>query len=568
MNKVILLALLMPAAAFGQNMENTGPASVIISEIMADPSPVVGLPDREYLELYNRTGDQVNLKSWILSDGITKSIFPDVVISPRSYMILCQREDTAMFRNYGKTTGLKSFPALTNEGKTIFIRDSKGTLIHGIKYSSVWYGDILKSGGGWSLEIIDTDYPFFEYGNWHASRSPDGGTPGKTNSVSGLNPDNIFSGIDNVFPDDNSRVKIKFSETITGLTMKPESIEIDGFEINTLLCTDPLLSEYTAFLSQPLKRGVIYTLNARDDVTDFAGNKMDRNEFSFGLPEKAGSKDVLFNEILFNPLPEEPDFIEFYNCSEKIFNKADLLLVSVNDESHDTSSVVPVSPVNHCLLPRNYIVITSDKSALQRRFSSSDPDNIFEIPSLPSMPDDKGHLVLFNRSLEKIDEVFYDEKMHYSLLSGNEGISLEKVTIEGNSADITVWHSASESSGWGTPGAPNSVLTQHQERGDRIIMSSTRITPDNDGNEDILVIDFNLEGLGNVISVDIFDEAGRFIKRLSDNLLAGPEATVVWNGTAEDEKLVGTGIYILLIKIFDDTGKAERWKRVCTVIRN
>jgi len=184
------------------------------------------------------------------------------------------------------------------------------------------------------------------------------------------------------------------------------------------------------------------------------------------------------------------------------------------------------------------------------------------------MPDDKGHLVLFNRSLEKIDEVFYDEKMHYSLLSSNEGISLEKVTTDGNSADKAEWHSASESSGWGTPGAPNSVLTIHQERGDKINLSSTRITPDNDGNEDFLVVDFNLNGLGNVISVDIFDEAGRFVKKLTDNLLAGPEATVVWNGTADDEKLVGTGIYILLIRIFDDTGKSERWKRVCTVVRN
>jgi hypothetical protein len=176
-------------------------------------------------------------------------------------------------------------------------------------------------------------------------------------------------------------------------------------------------------------------------------------------------------------------------------------------------------------------------------------------------------LFLFNRSLEKIDEVFYDEKMHYSLLGGNEGISLEKVTTNGNSADKTMWHSASESSGWGTPGAVNSVLIEHQGKGDKVNLSSTKITPDNDGNEDILVINFMLKGLGNVISIEIFDETGRFVKRLTDNLFAGPEVSIVWNGTDEDENLVGTGIYILLITVFDDTGKSERWKRVCTVIR-
>ena len=343
------------------NMAEAVPGDIIISEIMADPSPTVTLPAREYLELYNRTPEPLNLKNWSLSDGITKSIFPNTVIAPGSYMILCQMEDTVLFKSYGKTTGLKSFPALTNEGKILFIRDGKGTLIHGIDYSSGWYGDILKSDGGWSLEIIDTDYPFFEDGNWKASESMEGGTPGRINSVSGVNRDNIFSGIENVFPDDSSTVKIRFSETIIGLKMKIESIEIEGSEIDTLLSSDPLLRDYTAFLSQPLRKEVIYTIYVGEEVTDFAGNKMDKNEFRFGLPEKVSSKDILFNEILFNPLPEEPDFIEFYNCSEKIINASDLLLVSVNDELHDTSSVVLVSSENHCLMPRNYNVITYDK---------------------------------------------------------------------------------------------------------------------------------------------------------------------------------------------------------------
>jgi hypothetical protein len=122
-------------------------------------------------------------------------------------------------------------------------------------------------------------------------------------------------------------------------------------------------------------------------------------------------------------------------------------------------------------------------------------------------------------------------------------------------------------SGWGTPGAPNSVLIEHLESSDKVSLSSTKITPDNDGNEDFLVIDFKLTGIGNVISIEVFDETGRFMKKLTDNLLAGPEASIVWNGTAEDEKLVSTGIYILLITVFDEKGKSERWKRVCTVIR-
>ncbi len=82
-----------------------------------------------------------------------------------------------------------------------------------------------------------------------------------------------------------------------------------------------------------------------------------------------------------------------------------------------------------------------------------------------------------------------------------------------------------------------------------------------------LVIDLKLAGIGNVVSIIVFDETGHFVKKLTDNLFAGSEATVVWNGTGDDEKLVSTGIYIILISVFDDKGKVEKWKRVCTVIR-
>jgi hypothetical protein len=183
------------------------------------------------------------------------------------------------------------------------------------------------------------------------------------------------------------------------------------------------------------------------------------------------------------------------------------------------------------------------------------------------MADDNGHLILFDRKLEKIDEVVYDENMHYSLLSGKEGISLEKIMKNGSSADRSVWHSASEASGWGTPGAPNSVLSEKAEGNEKVVFSSTRITPDNDGNEDVLVIDLTLKGAGNIISVTVFNETGGFVKKLTDNLLGGPDASIIWDGTAEDEKLVSTGIYIILISVFDDRGKIQNWKKVCTVIR-
>lgn len=588
MNKVILLALLMPVTAFGQIMKKSGPGirpdrlqvtrfdsdagraspgDVIISEIMADPSPAVALPAKEYIEIFNRSGFPFNLEGWILTDGNSRSVFPVTIIPPRSFMILCQLQDTLVFSVYGRTTGLRSFPALTDGGKLLYLTDNSTALIHGVEYSSRWYGDVLKDGGGWSLEVIDTDYPFFQEGNWCASVSGSGGTPGKINSVAAENPDPGFSGIENVFPSDSVTVNMRLSETLIGLDNNTGKIKIEGTELNEVRPSDPLFRSYSATLVMPLQKGRIYSLSVDDEVADFAGNTMERKDFSFGLPEPVHKGDILFNELLFNPFPGEPDYIEFYNCSGKILDAFGMMIVSVNDQSGDTSSVAFVSSENRCILPGNYNVITSEKDALLERFYSSDPYNIFEVRSLPSMPDDKGHLILYSRDLEKIDEVFYEADMHFPLLGGNEGIALEKVRTNGLSTDRSQWHSASGASGWGTPGMPNSVLSGIPGSVEMVTLSSTRITPDNDGNEDLLVIDLKLAGIGNVVSVTLFDEAGRYIKKITDNMLTGAEATIVWNGTADNERLVGTGMYILLIEVFDDKGKIRKWKKVCTVIR-
>jgi hypothetical protein len=184
------------------------------------------------------------------------------------------------------------------------------------------------------------------------------------------------------------------------------------------------------------------------------------------------------------------------------------------------------------------------------------------------MPDDKGHLILYNRELEKIDEFLYNEDMHYSLLSTTEGVSLEK-TAPGNSSEETVnWHSATGSSGWGTPGAQNSMFIGMPSASDKLVLSSSKISPDNDGNEDFLTIRMNLKGNGNVVSVMIFDETGNYVRKIVSNLYAGAKVSFIWDGTADDGSMVNTGIYIIFVTLYDDTGKTEQWKKVCTVIKN
>lgn len=540
---------------------------IIISEIMADPLPEVSLPDKEYIELTNRTQLPVNLKNWKLSVTGLSSVFPEIVIPPSGIFIICSQSDTLIFSKYGKTVGLKQFPALTDAGKLLILSDSIGTIIHGVDYSSHWYRDELKAQGGWSLEMIDMQYPFYDQQNWRASISRYGGTPGSSNSVAESNPDIAFSGILNVFPADSNEINVVFSEPVFSLADKKTSVRIGAMSLAGIFPRDPLFRKFSLKPENQMKKIELYHLEIPDDVTDFAGNRIERREFDFGLAQQAEPGDVLFNEILFNPLPGDPDYIELYNCSEKIIDASRLQIVSLNDATGEKSESIPVSVEPRCFLPDHYYAVTTDSKKTSERYFSADLLHLFEVNSLPSMADDKGHLILFTRELDKIDELIYDDDMHYSLLSTHDGVSLEKKNPAAGSEEKANWHSATQSSGWGTPGAKNSVYDEMTQVNDEIALSTTRITPDNDGNDDFLTISFRLNGTGNVLSVMIYDETGSSVRKLASNLYAGPETSLIWDGTADDGSPVRTGIYIVLITRYNDAGKTSQWKKVCTVVR-
>jgi len=257
--------------------------------------------------------------------------------------------------------GLKQFPSLTDEGRLLYVSDSTGEFIHGIEYSSSWYKDDLKSQGGWSLEMIDTNFPFYYEDNWKASESKKGGTPGSVNSVTYSNPDMSFYGIQNVFADDSANISIRFSEPVFYFPGIFRSIRIGDTRIKDFTQADPLFREFKIKPEVPLRASELYKLQIADGISDFAGNMMQKCEYDFGLCAPAEFGNVLFNEVLFNPLPGDPDYLEVYNCSDKIIDVSRLQLVSVDDATGDRSGIVRLSDEEKCLMPGEYFAITTDR---------------------------------------------------------------------------------------------------------------------------------------------------------------------------------------------------------------
>src|SRR5688572_10877078 len=87
---------------------------VIITEIFADPSPAIDLPQAEFIELFNRGTTSFNLSGWKLTDGSSTATLSGFTLNPNEYLILTSNTSVGDLSGYGDVLGLSSFPSSNN----------------------------------------------------------------------------------------------------------------------------------------------------------------------------------------------------------------------------------------------------------------------------------------------------------------------------------------------------------------------------------------------------------------------------------------------------------------------
>ncbi|MDV7393523.1 lamin tail domain-containing protein, partial [Arthrospira platensis SPKY1] len=101
---------------------------VVINEIMADPSPVVGLPEWEFVELYNNTNIPINLEGWKLMIGTGERIMGAVSIQPKDFLLLGHENSSQELSTYGNFFGFSSFQ-LANSGASLSLLGKQGQMV-------------------------------------------------------------------------------------------------------------------------------------------------------------------------------------------------------------------------------------------------------------------------------------------------------------------------------------------------------------------------------------------------------------------------------------------------------
>ena len=564
---------------------------IVITELMPDPEPVVDLPPCEYIEIYNCS--EYHFRDLHLSLIIGLGITPIYIdnFTPGEYIVIpgsgCQWDDTSGIR----VTDMAFQGALVNSGTSVILTDGDGNTLHGVTYNSGWFNDKLKEEGGWSLEMKDFNYPFQDGVNWSYSVSPRGGTPGIINSVNSYNPDNIKPRPEALYVLSDTSLSILFSEPVetgkalpgewdlaitaagnqkAGLirpSLKRGKSEGEWGRITSVEEADRLRKEFILTCNPPLQHDELYNLTIPADISDFGGNPPEWRQMGTGFASLPDQGDIVINEILFDPLPGEAEYIELYNNSALVVDPAALFISSVNEQSGDTGKPVWLSTVHRSLMPGAYYAITTDRNSVLSCYPASGKSTVFETGALPSLPDGGGALLLFSRNCNLTDRVSYNADMHSDILSGLSGISLEKIFPSAPSLANSSWHSAAGTAGWGTPGIINSVFMDHPAEGGEIILSSTRLSPDNDGFEDILQITVMSELPDVIIGCTIFSDRGILLRRLARNLPGTGRDILYWDGKDENGKTVERGLYILYFNLSGMDGRTSRFRKVVSVIR-
>ena len=165
----------------------SGSGGVVINEIMYDP----GIGKSEWLEIFNSSGQSVNLKKWKYKETVTTITLSDsdLYLNPGDYFIFAK--DSSIFNSFenlknlspGQHLKFSGSLSLSNTGEYISITDSLNNVIDELTYDPAWNNPEFPDTKGISLERINPAFNSKERSNWSSCTDFRGGTPGLKNSI-------------------------------------------------------------------------------------------------------------------------------------------------------------------------------------------------------------------------------------------------------------------------------------------------------------------------------------------------------------------------------------------------
>ncbi|MCX6232822.1 MAG: lamin tail domain-containing protein [Bacteroidetes bacterium] len=302
-----------------------------------------------------------------------------------------------------------------------------------------------------------------------------------------------------------------------------------------------------------------------NNIADLNANVIKDVTLPFAYPVAAQPNDVIINEVLFNPKDNGEDYVEIYNLSQKNIDLTKLMIASYDLLNNKLKSMYLIAETNKILYTGEYLVLTKDPAKVKQQYYTEVPANFNQMATMPSFNNDLGTVVVARPDSTIIDRFDYNENMQYPLLVSFKGVALERINSEKATQDPQNWHSAAQSVGFGTPTYKNSQYNTFLYLENPITISPEIFSPDNDGFNDVLNINYQFTDPGYTANVIIYDSKGRLIKTLVKNELLGCKGGFLWNGLDENMQKALIGIYIIYIEVFDVKGNVNSYKKTAVL---
>ena len=514
--------------------------------------------DLEFVEILNTSLQTWNLCDVSIADSQSDPIpicRGEHLVAPGAYGIAARNgEQLQVHFPAADPSTPSSWPALNNSGDAVRLY-AGGALLQNIEYQPSW------GGQGVSLERRDPAGPAGEAFNWGSSLDPSGATPGRKNSL---------------FAPDTTPPRLIFAELtapqlITAVWNEPiEHPSPPAFGAGSQAPTTV----------EPIPNGVRLHFNDAVDaeelrtfgIADRTGNRSD--EADIELARMPAASHLLINEIMFEPradefdhYPDQPEYIELVNRSERLLSLRGLALYSRTDESGNTDTLRSETayPV---LEAGGYAVLFASRGI--DSFTEAFPSIESADHSLILLPVDANTLRLTNSGgLARIaagdgaflDEAIYSSALHHPDLIETRGIALERRSTQIESHLQSNWNSSTASEG-GTPGRPNSIRAPNAQSSNATIQIHPLVfSPDGDGIDDVVTVSLFSESAPQTTTLRLYDAHGRLIRTLTSGTLAGHQSHFFWDGRSDSGAISPAGIYILLAEITNfERGRRERIK--------
>lgn len=461
---------------------------VVINEIQYLPSA----SGTEWIELYNRSQDSINIKNWRWADEsnynspkiITSS---DFWMMPAAYAVIAK--DSVSFTAKFPNTPSKvfyansNFSSLNNSGDLVFLSDSYGNTVDSLFYESLWGG-----GTDLSLERIYPDSASTDFRNWKSSEALDLATPGRLNSLTPVDFDAAINRQDIIFTPEhpavnqavvitaiirnkglqniNAALTINLYYDVNGDKVGSFSELIDSANISGLTAGDSNIVSFNWQVPQVLLKSRSILAESRFIIIHVEYPNDQRAENSTAVRELlvgTPAQSIVINEILYNPDTTQVEFIEIYNPGAVNLNLENW---SIADAS--TSKIIKPEPLN--FYSHQYLVLTGDSVFLDK-FPMVPDSQVIVIASMPSLNNTDDKVIIKDDVGNRIDSLHY-----FSSWGGTNGKSLERRNVDLNSNEPSNWVTC-VSSERATPGANNSILLVQASARNTLIINEIMYSP-------------------------------------------------------------------------------------------